>query len=113
MAECEKKLGFMDMIKEGLSYVSQIISSSIFPPIAEGTERIMKNIDDRIMLIEKRILRKISSLFILGFGGVFLIFALFFYLTENLYWDSSAAFFTIGVFVFVTGIMFKISESNI
>ena len=35
---------------------------------------VMKTIEDRIVRIEKRILRKISSLLIIGFGVVFLIF---------------------------------------
>jgi len=83
-----KENGFMDIIKEGLGYVSKIITASILPPIAEGAEVIMKDIEERIMLIQKRMLRKISSLVIIGFGAVLLIFALFFFLTESLGWSG-------------------------
>ena len=120
MVEREKEGGFMDMIKDGikdgLSNISQIISASIFPPIAEGTETVMKNIEDRIIRIEKRIerriLRKISSLLIIGFGGVFLIFALFFFLIEYLGWSKAAAFFSTGIVVFVIGLLLKAGESD-
>jgi len=112
MVECEKESGFMDMIKDGLNYGSQIISSSIFPPIAEGAERVMKNIDDRIIQIEKRMLRKIYSLFMIGFGGIFLIFALFFFLTGHLGWSNAAAFFSIGITVFVIGLLLKVGEGS-
>jgi hypothetical protein len=120
MVEREKEGGFMDMIKDGikdgLSNISQIISASIFPPIAEGTDRVMKNIEDRIIRIEKRIenriLRKITSLLIMGLGAVFLLFALFFFLIEYFGWSKAAAFFSIGMIVFVIGLLLKAGESN-
>lgn len=112
MVEREKECGFMYKIKDGLSYVSKIISASIFPQIAEGAEMVMKNIDDRIIRIEKRILRKLASFLIIGFGGVFLIFALFFFLRELLGWSNAAAFFSIGMTVFVIGLLLKAGESE-
>jgi VIT1/CCC1 family predicted Fe2+/Mn2+ transporter len=73
---------------------------------------VMKTIENRIMRIEKRILRKISSLFIIGFGGTFLIFALFFFLRESLGWSNAAACFSIGITVFVIGLLLKAGESD-
>jgi small-conductance mechanosensitive channel len=112
MVENEKKHGFMDIIKDGLSYISKIISASIFPQMAEGAEMVMNTIDDRLIIIERRILRKISSLLIIGFGGVFLIFALFFFLIEYLGWSSAAAYFSIGITVFVIGLLLKAIASD-
>jgi len=107
MVGYEKEHRFMGKIKDGLNYVSRIISASVFPQIAEGAEMVMNNIDDRIMRIEKRILRKLSSLFIMGFGGAFLIFALFSFLIESLGWSNAAAYFSIGVVVFVIGLLLR------
>ncbi len=107
-----EKTGFMDVIKNGLSYVSQIVSAGIFPKIEEGTEMVMNNIEKRIMLVEKRILRKLSSILIIGFGGVFLAFALFSYFGEFLGWSDTAAFFSIGMTVFVLGLLLKIRGSD-
>lgn len=106
----EQENGFMNSIKEGFSYISQIISASIFPVIAEGTEIIMKNIDERIEIIEKRILKKISSLIVIGFGLAFLIFSLLFFLIEYLGWSNALAFFSIGIIVFVIGLLLKLGE---
>ncbi len=112
MVGYEKDHRFMGKIKDGLNYVSRIISASVFPQIAEGAEMVMNNIDDRIMRIEKRILRKLSSLFIMGFGGVFLIFALFSFLIEFLGWSNAAAYFSIGMVVFVIGLLLRTGEPN-
>jgi VIT1/CCC1 family predicted Fe2+/Mn2+ transporter len=112
MTEQEKKHGFMDTIKDVLSFIPQIISATILPPIVEGAEIVMKNVDDRIKQIEKRILRKILSFAIIGFGGLLLIFALFFFLVEYLMWNNSTAFFSIGITVFVVGLILKLSESD-
>jgi len=112
MVERKKKRGFMDTIKGGFSHIYQIISASAIPKIAKGAEMIMKNLDDRIIRIEKRILRKISSLLVISFGGVFLIFALFFFLKEHLGLSNSSAFFFIGITIFVIGLMLKLGESD-
>jgi len=108
----EKEQGFMGMIKDGLSYISQIVTASILPPITEGAEMVMKNVEERIMHIQKRMLREISSLVIIGFGGVFLILALLFFLIENLGLSKAVAFFSIGIIIFVIGLLLKIRESN-
>jgi hypothetical protein len=112
MVECEKERGFMDIIKDGLRYTSEMISASIFPPIAAGTEMVMKSIEDTIIRVEKRMLRKLSSLLIIGFGGVLLVVALFFYLREFLRWSNTAAYFSIGIMVFVIGLLLKAGESD-
>ncbi|PIN81584.1 hypothetical protein COV13_00825 [Candidatus Woesearchaeota archaeon CG10_big_fil_rev_8_21_14_0_10_32_9] len=108
MVESKKENWIMEMIKEVLGYIPQIISASVFSPIAQSTELIMKNIEERIMQMEKRIMRKISSLLIIGIGAIFLIFALFFFLLEFLGWSSTAAFFSIGIIIFVIGLLLKV-----
>ena len=59
--EHEKEQGFMGKIKNGLTNVSKIISATVVPTIKEGAEKIMQSIDDRILLIEKRIFKKIMK----------------------------------------------------
>jgi len=112
MVEEGKEHGFWDMIKDGLIDVSHIISGSIFPSIAEGTDMVMKNIEERIIRLEKRLLRELSSLMIIGFGAIFLIFALFFFLKEYLGWGNALAFFSIGIIIFVIGLLLKIRGSD-
>lgn len=109
-AKYTKKHRVRDKIKGILGYVSRIISTTIFQPIAEGMKRVMNDIEDGIISIEKRMLRAISSLLIIGFGGIFLVLALFFFLKESLGWSNAAAFFSIGITVFVTGLLLKIRE---
>jgi len=108
----EKEQSLMDKIKSGFGSISNILFSSIFPPIVEGAELIMKNVEERIMQIEKKIIKKITHLLIIGFGGVLLIFALLFFLIENLSWSYATAFFAVGIIIFVVGLMLKIGETN-
>lgn len=108
----EKKRGFMDVIKDGLSFFSQIISSTILPSLSEGAEMVMDKIEDRIMRIEERIMRKIIILLMIGFGALFLIFSLLFFLKEYLHWSNFASFFSIGITIFVIGLLLKIKESD-
>jgi VIT1/CCC1 family predicted Fe2+/Mn2+ transporter len=112
MIEHEKEHGFIGHIKEGISHVSHIISASAVPTIEEGARKVMKNIDDRIILVENRIIKKISSLIILGFGVIFLIFAFLFFLTEYLGWSYAVSFFSIGITIFVLGLILKLGEKN-
>ncbi len=108
MVENEKKRGFMDVIKDGLHKISHTISASIVSPITDGAETVMKNLDERILRIENRILKKISYSIVLGIGGIFLVFALFFLLIEYLGWSNAAAFFSIGITLFVIGLVLKL-----
>jgi VIT1/CCC1 family predicted Fe2+/Mn2+ transporter len=112
MVEQKKENGFMNLLKNvlqsGLNQILQVIAASIFPKIEEGSEIIMKNFDDRIKIIEKRIFNKIFSFVIIGIGGLLLILALFFFLTEYLRWNNTGAFFSIGITFFVTGLLLKL-----
>jgi len=112
MVEHEKSHGFMDLVKEGLGALAQTIAASIFPPMAGGAELVMKKVEESILRMEKRLLRKISSLFIIGFGGSLLVVSLFFFLRDFLGWSNALAAFSLGIIVFVTGLLLKVAESN-
>lgn len=105
-----KKHGFIELLRDSVKYISQLIASGIFPQISDGAGMVMKNIEDKVILIEKRVLRKIFSLSIIGFGGVLLVFALFFFMIEDLGWSKAVVFFAIGITVFVTGLIIKLGE---
>lgn len=107
-----KKHSFIELIKKRLKYISQKISLDVFSPLAEESGIIMKNIDNRMLQLEKRVMRKIYSSLIIGFGGIFLIFALFFFIIEHFNWSSSLTFFIIGATIFVIGLLLKLKNSN-
>lgn len=110
MVEYEKEDKFMKVIKTGLSYISQIVSSNIFSPIADSAETIIRNVEERIMQFEKRVIRKMYSISIIVFGCTFLVFSLFFFLIENLNWTKTVSFFFIGIIIFVTGLLLRLLE---
>lgn len=106
------KNGIMDQMKDGLRSIPRILSEGVFPKIAEGAEIVVNGIDLRIMRIEKRILRKLSSFLMICLGGTFLIFALFSFLVEFLGWNNTASYFSIGIVVFIVGLLLKIGERD-
>jgi len=110
MVKEKNRSSLKETLENGLGYLSSIISERVFPRREEGTETFMKNIDDIILLIEKRILGKISNFIIIGVGTVFLIFALLSYLQEYLGWINVLAYFSIGMVIFVIGLMMKVKE---
>lgn len=112
MTEGKSGNGCIDMIKDGLAYVFKTVVESRIPPIEESAELVMKKFEERLHQIEKRILRKVSYLLILGFGGIFLSFALFFYLKEYLHWSNSLAYFSIGIIILITGLVLKAKENE-
>lgn len=78
----------------------------------ESVEIVMGNIDNKIIQIEKRIIKRMSNLLIIWIGAVFLLFAFFFLLKEFLGWTNTAAFFSIGIIVFVIGLLLKVGEQD-
>lgn len=103
--------GLLHTIKQGLSYVPQIVSESLLPNIVKSGEVVLKRFDDRLLFIERRIIRKMSSLLVIGFGGVLLIFSLFFFFSD-LGLSNALSFLYIGVIVFVIGVLLKVMESS-
>lgn len=105
----ENKKGYLDVVKNVLNYILKTISAGIVLPI-EGFEIIADNIENRIIQMEKRILRKMLSFFVISVGALFLIFALLFYLMEYMGWSKSVALFSIGITIFIIGLLLKVRE---
>ena len=112
MIKYEKEHGFRSMIREGLNYIFQIASESVFSKVGEGAEIVMNRIDNRIIRIERRIIRRIYSLILIVFGGLFLALALFSFMKEFLGLSSTLAYFFIGIIILLIGVLLKIGQSE-
>ena len=112
MDEDKKSRGFMDMIKDGIDYIIQSALARISPSISEGVEKVMQSLEDRIIRIEERVLRKIFSFAAIGLGAIFLVFALFFFLRDFLGWSNTAGFFLIGILMLIIGLLLNAGESK-
>jgi hypothetical protein len=108
MVEEKKENGFVNIVKDFFGNMSQIFLGTLLPPIVDGTEIIMQNIEKKIKRIEERIIRKISSYLIMMLGSIFLIIALTFYLIEYLKLSKSVAYFSVGIIIFVIGLLLKV-----
>jgi hypothetical protein len=99
-------------MRSGAHHVSEFFVASVFPSIAQGADRVMKNVDERVLRLEQRLLRKIGTRLVLAFGGVFLVLALFFLLKDSFGWSQAAASFAIGIVAFVIGLVLIALESK-
>jgi hypothetical protein len=112
MTTHKKERGFIESLKGGLSYLSKLISATIFPSLMVGAGTVMKTIDSQIIRIERRLLRNVSSILIIGFGAGLLIFALISYLKDFFGWSNAAALFSVGIIVSVLGLLLRLGNSD-
>jgi hypothetical protein len=112
MTKHEKENKITGIVKTAHSYISSIITASLFHQIIQGTERVMDNVEGRVMNIQKNIQGKILATGVICFGAVFLILSLLFYLKEFLHWNNTFAFFSIGITIFVIGLILQLGGSS-
>ncbi|PIN93812.1 hypothetical protein COU54_01705 [Candidatus Pacearchaeota archaeon CG10_big_fil_rev_8_21_14_0_10_31_24] len=112
MVKYEKENRFRSSLKEGLSYISNVISAKLFNQIIGSTQRVIDNIEDRIMKIQKNLLRKILIVQVFWLGIVLLIFALFFFIKDFFDWNNSISFLFIGIIVFIIALVLQFGEQN-
>lgn len=108
----ENNSGLKTILENGLGYISSIISEKMYPRRDENTETFMKNIDNTVLTIEKRVLRKILSFIVIGVGTLFLLFALFSYVKESLGWSNSLAYLSLGIIILIIGLILKLNENE-
>jgi len=112
MIKKENESGFKATLENGLSYIYSIISERIFPKREESTKNFIDNLEDISLIIEKRILRKISNFIVIGVGMTLLIVALISYLKEVQAWSNMFAYSFVGIIIFVIGLIMKLKESE-
>lgn len=110
MVNQEKEHGFNNIVNKGLSYISRFVSATVFSHITQSAENLIDNIEMRIIRSERRIQRKIYSLFFMLLGGIFLIFAVFFFLKEFLILSNTTVFFSLGIIIFMIGLLLNTWE---
>lgn len=97
MVESKKAYGFVDVIKEISQSMLKSISTAVSPHVVKGITNMKNSVDEKIIQIEQRILKRVSLLLTRLFGGILLIFALFFFLINSLHWNKATALFFIGI----------------
>lgn len=112
MAENEQESGLTGILKEGVGALFRIISASIFPPIVHGTEMVMKTVEESVRRMESRIMRRMSTLLLIGFGGAVLLCSLFFLLRDSFGMSSAVASFIIGIAILMIGLLLKAGEPD-
>jgi hypothetical protein len=112
MDEFEKKKSFMGLIIEVIGSIGQIVTTSLVSPIIKSADGVMKNIEDRIMHLQQRLLKRIYIAAFMGGGAVLLAIATLFFMIEELRWSNALSFFSIGSIIFLIGLLLKFRESD-
>ncbi len=109
MANTNRK-GFLKLLSELLTNFSELLTASILPPIAEGTELILDTVERRIKKIERKIISNVRTHLIIGLGLSFLTLSFFFFLVEQLVLSKALSFLVIAVIVLFVGLLLKLQD---
>jgi len=97
----------IDTIKAGASLLTDSLFSGVVSKISEEAEVLMEKVETKALVIEEKLIRKISASIIVGVAFLMLIFAFFFYLLEYQMMNRTFAFLITGVIVLLIGFYFK------
>jgi len=112
MQERKKKHGFMDVLMDGMQHIARLLTAGLMPSISENAESLMKNIEERLLRMERRIVRRITFLLVIGFGAVLLTLALIFYLVESVGWSNATALFAVGMALIVASLLLRSEDGR-
>jgi hypothetical protein len=104
--------GVIDILKMGLSYVSEFITASIVPSITQGADIVLTSIENRLLILEKRIVRNIQSSIVIGLGILCICASLLFYLIQQIGLYPYIAFIIIGIPAVIFGLILKIHNNE-
>jgi hypothetical protein len=100
----------MDIFKTALSGISQVISVSLVPIITDGTNLVMQNVEKSLLGISETIIKKVTTLLILGLACLFFITSFLYYLIESAGVSKSLAFFGVGFTLLVLGMLRTVTK---
>ena len=109
MADTNRK-GVIKLLSELLTGFSQLLTASILPPIAQGTELILDTVNKRIRKIERRIIRSIQTQLIITIGLLFLVMSFFFFLVDQLELSKALSYLVIAIKLLFVGLFLKLQE---
>ena len=93
-----KKEGFPSMLS---SFFGGLFSS-IKDHVTHGADVILDHIEERILELQKKMIRNFFIMLCIGAGIVALLLSLCFYLTDILRWPRYAIFLVIGILLLIT-----------
>lgn len=96
--------GIIDKVKA----VAGTVSDILFPEIAKGAGEVLDTVEAKALVIETKLIRKLTAAATIGVAAVFLMLAGLFYLIEYQGMSKALAFLIIGVIVLVFGMYMQI-----
>ena len=96
MKKGEKKSGVLDAVKGGITAMSDVLFSKIFSQLQASLTK-----------LEERLVKKLFSSMLVGFGIILLLIAGFFYLLEFAVVSKTTAFISLGAAFIIIGYFLK------
>jgi hypothetical protein len=109
MAKKSKKNMF-SAIKEGISYVSDTVFSTLFTRVNEEADVLMDKAEHRAYRVEERLIGKLGISLLMGLGVLSLIIAGIFYLIEYVRVSKPLVFLVVGILLLLIGMFLKIQD---
>jgi len=105
MVEKKRNNDFIGILRNLVKQIAQIILDDVSMVVEEGADIMLVKIENKFRKFQKKLTRKITSVFLLLFGGVFLSLAFLFFLIEVLMWSKSLSFLVIGLIILISGLL--------
>ncbi|MFW5745925.1 MAG: hypothetical protein ACOCWQ_00045 [Nanoarchaeota archaeon] len=97
-------------VREGISTVSQALFSNVFSQVNQEADILLDKAEQRVMIIEDRILGRLKSAALMGVGALLIILAVLFFLIEDLGLWFYEAFGIMGIIVIVVGLIIRVRQ---
>ena len=97
----------IDSVRSGFESFSDAVLSGFFSSVNRKADVIMDRLDQRVLIFQERLVRKLAASLMVGIAGIFLISSAYFYLVEFRQLSRAGAFFLLGVLLLIAGRLMK------
>ena len=108
--KAEPKAGLLEMVKNGLTFLPDLVLSPVFSRLNSETDVILDKVQRTALQLQDRLISKLASSFFFGVAMLFFFLAGLFYLTDEMKVPKSLAFLGMGVLIFLIGFYFKYQD---
>lgn len=105
-----KKEDKHDSMFDKIKTVAGTVSDIFFPQLAKGAGEILDTVESKALVIEAKIVQKLTAAATIGVAFIFLMFAGLFYLIEYRGISKALAFLIVGLIVLLFGMYMQIKS---
>lgn len=92
---------FVDSISIGVTRIFNSVFANLFSLVEKEADVLMDKLEAKTIVIQKRITKDATSLFLVGIGMIFLIASVYYYMVESLLMTRANALLLLAILLFL------------